>query len=378
MRSVIFTGYYGMKNYGDDLFGIVSAYGARTWWPQYSPAILAPRISGENERFTVPDFISSDRFADGGVIGKMIRTIFTARELVSESLVVYGGGSLFSSNRSRIMDMAKWMSKVNGKKFAAVGVSIGPFDSQASEDAVLAFLRCFEYISVRDRASYEILKNLNLGAQIMQGRDLAGLAPALAGGVKRVEYQQPVLGYSSCAIYGQPETTQRIDDMFIAAVRRRPEVRVKVFNLNSHAEYGDSERSHYVHQRLTDAGIKSEVFDYSQAGVMNTWNAIAACTAMVSVRLHGAITAYLSGVPFIHFEYHKKCTDFLDDIGQPPELRVCMRIDDLSNLAVNQFCSQLDLLLSSPSVPTLDPAQYAAESTSHFKQAPWAALQEGS
>ena len=37
---------------------------------------------------------------------------------------------------------------------------------------------------------------------------------------------------------------------------------------------------------------------------------------VISMRLHGAVLAYLLGVPFALNEYHQKCTDFCDDIGQ--------------------------------------------------------------
>lgn len=372
MKSVIFTGYYGMRNYGDDLFGVVSAYGARTWWPQFEPTILAPRIAGQSERFSVPGFVSADRYASEGAAGKLIRTFFSAKELLGGGKLVFSGGSLFSSNRSRIMDLAERVSKASGRRFAAIGVSIGPFDSRASEEAVIAFLRRFEYVSVRDRASYELLQGYGLDGRIALGRDLAGLMPALAGPAARPPRERKVLGYSPCLIGGRPETTRRIDELFVEAVRRRPDVEVKVFSLNSHPAHGDTERSRHVHARLAEAGVSAERIEYAQAGVLATWREIGACDAMVSVRLHGAITAYLCGVPFVLFEYHKKCTDFLDDIGQPHPLRAGTDEAALAGLAAGDFDRQLDALLGSPLPPALDPARYAAESASHFTQAPWA------
>lgn len=376
MKSVIFTGYYGMKNYGDDLFGVVSAYGAKTWWQPYAPTILAPRIAGQSERFSVPSIISADRYASDGAAGKLIRTLFSAKELLAGGKFVFSGGSLFSSNRSRIMDMAERISKVSGKKFSAIGVSIGPFDSRASEEAVVAFLRRFEYISVRDRASYELLQSYRLDAQIALGRDLAGITPALAGPVQKPARPLKVLGYSSCNIGGKPETTRRIDDLFIDAVSQRRDLQVKVFNLNSHAIHGDSERSQYVSRKLAAAGVAVEQIDYAQRGVLGTWRDIAGCDAMVSVRLHGAITAYLCAVPFVLFEYHKKCTDFLDDIGQSAAVRV--RTDDgaLTSEAAGDFAAKLEELLSGRHSPQLAPARYADEAASHFTDAPWASQRQ--
>ena len=371
MKHVIFTGYYGMQNYGDDLFGVISAYGAKTWWPQFAPTILGPRIAGQTERFSVPGFISADSYASDGKAGKLIRTLFATKELLAGSKFVFSGGSLFSSNRSRIMDMAERISKVNGKKFSAIGVSIGPFDSRASEAAVVSFLRCFEYVSVRDKASYALLQSYQLDAHIAVGRDLAGIAPALAGTVEKSAGETRVIGYAPCNIGSKPETTRRIDDLFIATVSKQRDVRVKVFSLNSHAIHGDQQRSTYVSERLRAAGVAVDVIDYARRGVLGTWRDIAACDAVVSVRLHGAITAYLSGVPFILFEYHKKCSDFLDDIGQPDAIRV--RTDDasLASEVSGDFEQKLQRLFTNQVAPRLSPKLYAEESTRHFTGAPW-------
>ncbi|MBB6247562.1 polysaccharide pyruvyl transferase family protein [Rhodanobacter sp. A1T4] len=371
MKNVIFTGYYGMKNYGDDLFGVVSTYGARTWWPQFSPTILGPRITGQTERFSVPTFISADQYASDDKAGKLIRTLFSTKELLSGGKFVFSGGSLFSSNRSRIMDMAERISRLSGKKFSAIGVSIGPFDSRASEDAVVSFLRRFEYISVRDQASYALLQSYQLDARIAVGRDLAGLAPALAGPMEKTASETKVIGYAPCNIGGKPEITRRIDDLFVATVSKQRNVRVKIFSLNSHAIHGDTERSQHVSERLKAAGVAVERIEYAERGVIGTWRDIATCDAVVSVRLHGAITAYLCGVPFILFEYHKKCSDFLDDIGQPGAIRV--RTDDaaLANELAGDFEHKLLQLFTDQSAPKLSPTQYAEESTRHFTGAPW-------
>ncbi|WP_434212112.1 polysaccharide pyruvyl transferase family protein [[Pseudomonas] boreopolis] len=378
MKRVVFSGYYGMRNYGDDLFGVVNVYGARRWWPQLAPAILAPRIAGQDECFTVPAFIPSDRYASDYASGKLIRALFMGKELLNDNLLVFGGGSLFSSNRSKIMNVAGRISGVRGKKLAAIGVSIGPFDTRASEKSTLGLLRRFEYISVRDHASYEFLKGHDLEARVAYGRDLAGLAVSLAGPANHHSGDLPLLGYAPCAVHGQPEIARRIDDIFVETVRRRRELSVRVFNLNDHPIYGDSQRSHYVHRRLADLGISTEVFNYAHAGVLGTWHAIAECSAMISVRMHGAITAYLTGVPFILFEYHKKCSDFLDDIGQSSDIRVGTSDAELATLESDGFDTQLGRLISSPRAPVLDPVRYADESALHFTQAPWALSGEDS
>jgi polysaccharide pyruvyl transferase WcaK-like protein len=47
---------------------------------------------------------------------------------------------------------------------------------------------------------------------------------------------------------------------------------------------------------------------------------MARCEAIVSMRLHGIIFAYLLGIPFISLEYDQKNRNFCESIGYPKEL----------------------------------------------------------
>jgi hypothetical protein len=86
--------------------------------------------------------------------------------------------------------------------------------------------------------------------------------------------------------------------------------------------------------------------------------AIASLNLLLTGRLHGALTAYQLGVPFILDEYHVKCADFLDDIGQVDALRV----------PADVFSSDAIPLLSMSAVPAdlvpgTAPSAYAAVAT---------------
>ncbi|MEW5315060.1 MAG: hypothetical protein WDW38_006513 [Sanguina aurantia] len=221
-----------MQNYGDDLFGVVSAYGARTWWPQFSPTILAPRISGQAERFSVPDFISADRYASGDAAGKLIRTFFSTRELLTGGKFVFSGGSLFSSNRSRIMDMAERISRVDTGS-GNTGRSTSVMRRCRSDPSIRAPPKPrwspFCAASTTSRCATRLpgdrkLSKLSARCLFRARRDLAGLMPALAGVAEKPKRLMAVIGYAPCRIGDEPETTQRIDDVVIAAVSRQKEI----------------------------------------------------------------------------------------------------------------------------------------------------------
>ena len=102
--------------------------------------------------------------------------------------------------------------------------------------------------------------------------------------------------------------------------------------------------------------------------LLGCWHGLAGCRAVLSVRLHGAITAYLCGVPFSLVEYHRKCTDLIEDIGQPEALRIRSDCSDAG--AVVQI---LDRLFQKAELPSLPRETYSREAALNFTQVPWAA-----
>src|SRR5690606_9225111 len=57
-----------------------------------------------------------------------------------------------------------------------------------------------------------------------------------------------------------------------------------------------------------------EIVNYSR-NTQDIWRSVADCDFMISTRLHAAIFACFSDTPFMLNEYHRKCSDFLEDVG---------------------------------------------------------------
>jgi polysaccharide pyruvyl transferase WcaK-like protein len=105
----------------------------------------------------------------------------------------------------------------------------------------------------------------------------------------------------------------------------------------------------------------------SEDHLLGCWHSLAACDAVLCVRMHAGITAYLNNVPFALVEYHEKCTDFLDDIGQPSSLRITANAAD-----PDKVVALIERLLRRDGHPTLSPETYALEAAANFTAAPWA------
>ncbi|MFT3669593.1 MAG: polysaccharide pyruvyl transferase family protein [Pseudoxanthomonas sp.] len=369
-----FTGYYGMRNFGDDLFGVLCARAAQTYW-RAAPRVVGPPLASAPARSTMPRRYPTRWYGGTGVVGKASRWLSFARGLRDCDVLVMGGGSVITARESFRKPMML-AAVERGVQLAAVGVSIGPFDTTRDEDAVAAFLQRFRYLSVRDARSHRLAQAMGLEAITHGGCDLAALLPALgpvvAGPVKMPN--APVrIGVAPCRYredgdYAAPSRRRWEEHLIttLAALQRSRDVSVEVFSLNEHPQHGDRALAQALVDRLRTEGVTAEWRGYASQDPLRTVDALAACDVVISARLHGAIVAYLQDVPFMIIDYHPKCRDFADDIGLDDTLRVTAAGTG------NPFSEALPALLSGERRPRVSRDAYTARAPDIFQYAPWA------
>lgn len=380
-RRATFTGYYGMNNFGDDLFGIVCSAAARRYWDSDSK-IVGPPIRGCAASCTMPSWYPTSIYGATGALGKASRLYSFARGLSGSDVFVMGGGSVIggaarSSFRERMMRSAHAAGRV---KLAAVGVSIDPAANAEAEDAVANFLAHFDYIAVRDKRSYELAAKLGVAERAHLGRDLAGLLPLVAavspdasGAAQRRSGEFIRVGVAPCNYgvtkYGAPDKKKVLAALVGELVRlaaSRP-LQVDIFSLNDHLVYGDYELAAALEKSLLERGVTTQMQRYRGRSPLSIVDAIGECDAFISVRLHGAIVAYLQGIPFAIVDYHPKCNDFADEVGLPSVLRIRAGEDDISAV----IGGALSALLNPGNEPALSRATYCEQAEEIFKLAPW-------
>lgn len=371
-----FTGYYGMNNFGDDLFGAICSAAAPHYW-NGEPRLAGPGIAGVETRYTMPGWYPASVYGASGLPGKASRLYSFLRAVGSSDVLVMGGGSVIAgrdSFRKPLMLSAQRRGKL---ALAAVGVSIGPFENSASEARAAAFAERFAYIAVRDRRSYELAVRMGLGGIAHQGRDLAGLLPLLVSARARASRNgndRPVrIGLAPCNYtvghYPAPDPQAwpaALVEALAALAAVRP-LQVDVFSLNEHASHGDRALAERLRSDLRQARIAARVLPYRGLGPIAMARAIAECDAFVSARLHGAIVAYLQDVPFAIVDYHAKCADFAADIGLPAAQRITAARQD-----ANAFSAALASVLGGQAQPALSREIYAQQAQDIFQCAPWA------
>jgi polysaccharide pyruvyl transferase WcaK-like protein len=367
LKRIRLTGYYGMSNFGDDLFGLAAQKAGLKYWQDVSVEVIAPKIEGAGEGYTVPLAVPDYVYQMHNLLGAMVRSIYVVGGSLKADKMIFTGGSLFSSRSSGVMNV---LNKVHRRSFflSAIGVSVGPFVSISDEKKTIGVIKNFEYISVRDTRSFDFLNSLNLDLKVVHAGDLAGLMLPVArrgGKVKKI-------GFSPCFRADKPEASGRLCREFIQAVVEQSqlaELEVVVLGLNEHPVVGDMALCLNVFKALKKLGISCAFEGYKKAGVMKTWELISSFDAFITGRLHGAVSAYICKVPFFLDEYHIKCSDFLNDINQAQSLR--LPCDDYSTGDVSKV---LSVLLEETQFirPKLSVEAYQEKSALNFTMAPWA------
>lgn len=232
----------------------------------------------------------------------------------------FGGGSILHSSHSvdwkyNLLRRFRYSRLLSSSIAGAVGISVGPFSDASVEYKVGRFLSELDVIHCRDKASVEFVRKLECRGQIIDGRDLAFSVRAMRPHLfeKKIKH-----GYIGASFILDPK---------LNAVEQSEQFHkiLSVVNLISGLGYklilvslytGRKYSDHHLHRRLRDASREPsmiELVDYT-GDVPSTISQIASCDFYISMRLHGAVTAYLAAVPFFAISSHPKMIEFCLDI----------------------------------------------------------------
>lgn len=304
-------GYYGMKNFGDDLFGYAISYASKGR-SDTKISLLCPPISGLDESFYVNGRANKYFYEHQSLLGKAVRAYYLNKSLKTKS-IIFGGGSVFSSSPSNARDYIDKRAKAI--ELSALGVSIGPFNNSHDENKMIEFLKKFRYISLRDELSYQMAMSYNLDTKVVKSADLAATLPPC---LKTNSGTIKTIAFVPCNFDNNSKASIAYCDAFVKAViKLKKEINFKVtlLNINYSNHHGDGFLVKYTKNLLQKNDMKVSVLDYSQFSVVGYWHEFSNFNYCVSVRLHGAITSLVNNIDFSLFEYHDKCTAFLNEIN---------------------------------------------------------------
>lgn len=343
-RRVQLLGYFGWGNFGDDLFRETCQDRAGILWPG-----SAARV------FESPEA----NFSDRAFLSPLRRLGSTLVGAVWSDTFAYCGGSVFSQMAGT---SALRTRLFRDHRFEALGVSVGPFTSEDEERDVIAALHTFDRVVVRDQESVD-----RLDGTCVLGGDLASLSRRFELQPRRTGVHSNASADTSAGPKGHQDGTrlticpsaaagdtaaQIIAGLTTSlagiepgpqagstpgsqaapgggAVRPEAGIEITVLALNAHPRLGDGELVRQVASGLQNLGLRVGIVDYGRVGLTGVVEVLRDSDLVWSQRLHGAIAAYLLGVPVAVIDHHEKCGAFARDIGLDPRFLVT----DFSGLA---------------------------------------------
>jgi len=321
--DILFTGYYGQLNTGDDAFIEVASWGAEKYWKKSENIFLAKEAN-------LPDTSKVIR----GYPFSIPRTYSLQSKILLSStnyLISAGGSTMHSELPSNNIKSLAVERKKSGKhlKVGGIGVSVGPFKSISDEQATIEYLKNIDFLAVRDQASFDFVSTLNLPYQTINAFDLAALLPDIYG-LNKIDTtiaSKKTIGVSVCPVESINDKNNIADERsrnrdlveLLKYLDVDNDIHMKFFVINGNPRVGDLKLTLESIERIAPKSF--EIIHYTKK-TRTVWNEIESCDFVISSRLHAAIFACFSNTPFMLNEYHRKCGDFLDNVGYEESLRL--------------------------------------------------------
>ncbi|MBO9732307.1 MAG: polysaccharide pyruvyl transferase family protein [Chitinophaga sp.] len=317
-------GYYGHKNIGDDVFCVVA-----DWTFKNKFGLRNTHVQG----LDLPQlkYIQSSKLS----ANKYIKYGQLYMEALKSSNIIHVGGSTFGDGARSIVDVRNIYQY---KKLYALGISVGPFKTKADFNYIKNYLNKFRYVSVRDQQSMDYVQEMKLESKVEKGFDVAALLPLIGNDTSYVtpeatpasENNRKIIGISVCNYEkyhnGNPQKEQEREQQLLLLLSSLHEMysdvefRFFIFNANEHV--GDKPLTErIISQVKTYKKVTISLVDYDK-DTLAFWDNMKKCDLFIGFRLHSAIMSYIAEVPFMLFEYHTKCTDFLHSVGYNPAYQV--------------------------------------------------------
>lgn len=310
--DALLVGYYGMTNTGDDMLMAATAEGASDLYGAKSLAATCPAGSEVARWLNCTPVQGTRQWVKGQ--GRFEKYIGAARS----KHILIGGGSVFHTAKD-IAQKRHYLKLAGKGEHRAVGVGLGPFVDRAAEMQCAKFLNEVDFTGVRDDVSLEIAQAIAPKANVKKTFDLA------PGMVHRDVFKQAIassadnaIGVALCPrerlMRDQSLEAERMDKLAYSLRAWHEEFgsEIRLIDLNGNSELGDAQVHEDLRTRLDGLPVKHINYNANPYACVNE---ISKLKLLVAMRLHASVFAYLTKVPLLSVNYHRKCDNWCEDIG---------------------------------------------------------------
>lgn len=304
--DIALAGYYGFGNFGDDLILHTLIQQLRLRRPDISIVALTRDPVGTMEKFDV-DCIHRFKFLP------LLRTLRQC------GCYACGGGTLLTDAASR-RSLAYYaymlvLAKKMGLTTMLLANGIGPADHPKSPALVTKALRHTDYITLRDRKSMALARELGFGDRAVLTSDLAVLfAPRNSALTQRenllASRSLTTKGYFVVSIRPWKDAAPDL----ARSVARGCDQAARLTGLTPVLLPVQPEKDLGLSRQVLDAmTVPAVLFDRECTDAHVLYTMIAASAFCVSMRLHPLICAFAAGLPTLGLSYDQKVPAFLTD-----------------------------------------------------------------
>jgi polysaccharide pyruvyl transferase CsaB len=348
-RQFFIFGYYGWKNVGDDALLYALLEELQTADPEAKFAILSPipvTIPPQVENRTT--LVKLSPLAVAGAILKSSAFVIGGGTHITD----YGNKRRALKILSRIFALALY-SKLLGKKVYLINNGVGPFSTSWGRLLSRMIFSLVDFISVRDKASYGILKSFGFTHKATLAFDLSALLEPLdkKGNslIQDERGEKQILGISITPVFEIFFNDKKRDSLLIDEIaggineqlEKNHRLRVYLFIFKGRSRHDDVLITQSLQERLHPSD-RVQLVAYNPNPV-EMLTQVARCDAFVGMRYHACLFAYLGSAPLLAMDYHPKCGALADEIGLSPQ--AVLPLDDVLN---GRFQERLGNLLCCP------------------------------
>lgn len=373
---ILLMGFYGRRNFGDDLMAAALAN------------FLTENLSAEVSIVSDEAYFSQSILDAGATrVPRRMGAVFAA--LLHCDILVQGGGTIFHDSyagRARLRywkNLTMWLLVfVLARMFRAqvllLGAGIGPFRHPFTRILCWLALSCAHGVMVRDRASSEAMQGLAVKTRVHPGFDVAVLS-ASSPRAKPAGRPPLVIGVAPCALDPFSKDSTLVTHYWselagvLGEFASRTGSRIRFFALFTGSAVPSDEKTCCAMAEKLPRGIDHQIIIYP-GSMQKILAELAECDVVISARYHGLLAAFMSGCRVLAVTYHRKVGDLAGSIGLDEDYIVAA-----DRLMSREFwLSRLEALARGGGQPTRAPAELAEVARnsllSTFAQLPYLCL----
>lgn len=311
-HDIYVVGYYGMRNSGDDALMLASIEGAKNTFGSNNIAVNASNQYGLVRQLEVQ--------GQAPMLFRGHQRVTHYKRAFNAKKIVFGGGSVLHSSRD-IAQKCHMISLCGKQSSYAVGVGIEDFKTTADEKQCAKFLNKCHFTGVRDAKSFDIAKAIAPNANIAQTFDLApSLLHYFGNSIQAIERRGVAFNFCQQAINAFGEADQlserariRKAVKLMTAIWEMTREDIYLVDFNDHSTLGDNNVHEQILRKMPSyVPVKRIRYTVNPLRLLQS---MAMFKAVIGMRLHAAVYAYMVNTPFINLQYHSKCKQWSKQIG---------------------------------------------------------------